>query len=57
MDFVSICYLNEDILNMKKEKIRVLEGFAGYGGASFGLKRSGLNYKVIGISEFDKYAY
>lgn len=57
MDFVSICYLNEDILNMKKEKIRVFEVFAGYGGASFGLKRSGLNYKVIGMSEFDKFAY
>ena len=42
---------------MKKEKIRVFEGFAGYGGASFGLKRSGLNYKVVGISEFDKFAY
>lgn len=41
---------------MKKEKIRVFEGFAGYGGASFGLKRSGLNYKVVGMSEFDKFA-
>lgn len=48
--------MNEDILNMKKEKIRVFEGFAGYGGASFGLKRSGLNYKVVGMSEFDKFA-
>jgi len=38
------------------EKIRVFEGFAGYGGASFGLKRSGLNYEVIGCSEFDKFA-
>lgn len=41
---------------MKKEIIRVFEGFAGYGGASFGLKRSGLKYKVIGMSEFDKFA-
>lgn len=41
---------------MKKEQIRVFEGFAGYGGASFGLKRSGLNYKVVGMSEFDKFA-
>lgn len=41
---------------MRKEKIRVFEGFAGYGGASFGLKRSGLNYKVVGMSEFDKFA-
>lgn len=36
--------------------IRVFEGFAGYGGASFGLKRSGINYEVIGMSENDKFA-
>lgn len=41
---------------MTKKTIRVFEGFAGYGGASFGLKRSGLKYKVIGYSEFDKFA-
>lgn len=40
----------------KKNKIRVFEGFAGYGGASFGLKRSGLNYEVVGMSEYDKFA-
>lgn len=39
-----------------KKTIRVFEGFAGYGGASFGLKRSGLNYEVVGMSEFDKFA-
>lgn len=44
-----------------KKKIRVFEGFAGYGGASFGLKRLKENlpeieYEVIGYSEFDKYA-
>ena len=38
------------------ETIRVFEGFAGYGGASFGLKRSGLKYKVIGMSEYDDFA-
>lgn len=38
------------------EKIRVFEGFAGYGGASFGLKRSGLKYEIIGMSEYDKFA-
>lgn len=43
------------------KKIRVFEGFAGYGGASFGLKRlkenmPELEYEVIGYSEFDKYA-
>lgn len=36
--------------------IRVFEGFAGYGGASFGLKRSGLKYRVVGYSENDRYA-
>ncbi len=43
---------------MKKEKskkiIRVFEAFAGYGGASFGLRRAGLEHKVIGYSEIDK---
>ena len=38
------------------EVIRVFEAFAGYGGASFGLKRSGLKYKVIGMSEFNPFA-
>jgi len=45
---------------MKKIKkystIRVFEGFAGYGGASFGLKRAGINHQVVGYSEFDKFA-
>lgn len=35
------------------DKIRVFEGFAGYGGASFGLKRSKLHYEVVGYSEVD----
>ena len=44
-----------------KKTIRVFEGFAGYGGASFGLKRAknaltNFDYKVIGYSEFDKFA-
>ena len=41
---------------MAKKTIKVFEGFAGYGGASFGLKRSGLKYEVVGMSEFDKFA-
>ena len=46
---------------MTKKKIRVFEGFAGYGGASFGLKRlkenlPEIDYEVVGYSEFDKYA-
>ena len=40
-------------MRQSRKQIRVFEGFAGYGGASFGLKRSGLKYKVIGYSEID----
>lgn len=36
--------------------VRVFEGFAGYGGATFGLKRAGINFDVVGYSEFDKFA-
>lgn len=39
-----------------KEKLRVFEAFAGYGGASFGLKKAKIKHEVIGYSEFDKYA-
>lgn len=43
--------------NLSKDiVIRVFEGFAGYGGASFGLIRSGINFKVVGLSEFDSFA-
>lgn len=38
------------------KKIRVFEAFAGYGGATLGLRRSGLDFEVVGMSEFDKYA-
>ena len=38
----------------KHDTIRVFEGFAGYGGATFGLRRSGVNHQVVGFSEFDK---
>ena len=38
------------------KKIRLFEAFAGYGGASFGLKKSGIPYEVIGYSENDKFA-
>ena len=39
-------------------KIRVFEGFAGYGGASYGLKRlkeniPNIDYEVVGYSEFE----
>lgn len=45
---------------MKKLKshkaIRVFEGFAGYGGATYGLRRAGIKHNVVGYSEFDKFA-
>ena len=42
------------IENMKSRKtLKVFEAFAGYGGASFGLKRAGIKHKVVGYSEFD----
>lgn len=40
----------------RHKKIKVFEGFAGYGGATFGLKRAGINFDVVGYSEFDKFA-
>ena len=46
------------IKHRNNNKIRIFEGFAGYGGASFGLKRlkenmPELEYDVVGYSEFD----
>jgi DNA (cytosine-5)-methyltransferase 1 len=32
-------------------ELEVFEGFAGYGGASFGLKRSGIPHEIVGYSE------
>jgi DNA (cytosine-5)-methyltransferase 1 len=37
-------------------KIKVFEAFAGYGGASYGLKKAGIPFEVIGYSEIDKFA-
>lgn len=37
----------------RHKTIRVFEGFAGYGGAAFGLKRSGICHRVVGFSEND----
>lgn len=46
---------------MTTKKLRVFEGFAGYGGASFALrklknKHKNFNYEVVAYSEIDKYA-
>ncbi len=38
------------------KKIRVFEAFAGYGGASFGLKLANIPHAVVGFSEWDKWA-
>ena len=52
--------LKKNGVSMKKLKkhdvIKVFEGFAGYGGATYGLKRAGVNFDVVGYSEFDKFA-
>ena len=37
-------------------KLKVFEGFAGYGGATFGMRRAGIKHEVVGYSEFDKFA-
>lgn len=39
-----------------KNKIRVFEAFAGYGSQSMALRRMGIDFEVVGISEIDKYA-
>ena len=45
------------LLKLKRHKcIRVFEGFAGYGGATFGMRRAGIKHEVVGYSEFDKFA-
>ena len=38
-----------------KNKIRVFEAFAGYGSQSMALRRLGIDFEVVGISEIDKY--
>lgn len=38
------------------EKLRLFEMFAGYGGASFALKKAGIDFETVGFSEIDKYA-
>ena len=38
------------------KEIKVFETFAGYGGASFGLKLAKIPHKVVGFSEWDKWA-
>ena len=44
-------------LNMQKpHTLKLFEAFAGYGGASFALKRAGIPFETVGFSENDKFA-
>ena len=36
--------------------IKLFEMFAGFGGASFALKKAGIPFECVGYSEIDKYA-
>jgi len=36
--------------------MKIFEMFAGYGGASFALKKVGIDFECVGYSEIDKYA-
>jgi DNA (cytosine-5)-methyltransferase 1 len=38
------------------DSLRLFEAFAGYGGATFGLRRAGVNFTTVGFSENDKFA-
>lgn len=40
----------------KENPLRVFEAFAGYGSQAIALRNIGVPYKVVGISEIDKYA-
>ena len=39
-----------------KDKIKVFDAFAGYGGATFGMKRAKIPHEVVGYSEINPYA-
>jgi DNA (cytosine-5)-methyltransferase 1 len=38
------------------KKLRLFDGFTGYGGASWGLKKAGIPFDIVGYSEIDKFA-
>ena len=40
----------------QKKELKVFEAFAGYGGATYGLKKANIPFKTIGYSEIDKHA-
>jgi len=43
-------------MDKNKNKIRVFEMFAGFGGASFALKKAQIPHEVVAFSEIDKFA-
>ena len=43
-----------DSVGRRSKVLCVFEGFAGYGGATFGLRRSGIRHEIAGYSEFFK---
>ena len=47
---------NEKPTQKKKKVLRVFEAFSGYGSQSLALKKYGVNFKTVGISEIDTYA-
>jgi DNA (cytosine-5)-methyltransferase 1 len=55
MQFMSNAARSKKSVRSEK-KIRLFEAFAGYGGASFALKRAGIPFESIGYSENDKFA-
>lgn len=47
---------DSEVRVMNNQQISIIELFAGIGAQVAALKRLGVNYKVVGISEIDKYA-
>jgi len=47
---------NIKIKSENKIKLKLYEGFAGYGGASYGLQKAKIPYETVGYSEIDKFA-
>jgi len=43
-------------MRKRNKIIKLFEMFAGYGGASFALKKAGIPFECVGVSEIDKYA-
>jgi len=41
---------------MGNKKLKLFDAFTGYGGASWGLRKAGIPFEIIGYSEIDKFA-